>query len=150
MVNGRSKHPCGFPPHIQVTPAHHPRVHGFPKKSVRVRKGLENQRSRPFSCPGSCHEILYLLLFVKGGAHGWRLACAVNGVRTTLSLGTYPHTGLGLARKKASEARKLVSDGIDPSDVRKAAEASAQSQREAQKLEDKGPPAGSFEAVARE
>jgi hypothetical protein len=94
---------------------------------------------------------LYLLLFVKGGAHGWRLDYSVNGVRKTLSLGTYPDTGLGLARKKAGETRKLVREGIDPSDARKAAKASAQSQREAQKLEDKGlPPAGSFEAVARE
>jgi integrase len=94
---------------------------------------------------------LYLLLFVKGGAHGWRLDYSVNGLRKTLSLGTYPDTGLGLARKKAGETRKLVREGIDPSDARKAAKASAQSQREAQKLEDKGlPPAGSFEAVARE
>lgn len=94
---------------------------------------------------------LYLLLFVKGGAHGWRLDYSVNGVRKTLSLGTYPDTGLGLARKKAGEARMLVSEGLDPSDVRKAAKADAQSQRQAQKLEDKGlPPAGSFEAVARE
>jgi hypothetical protein len=26
---------------------------------------------------------LYLLLFVKGGAHGWRLDYSVNGVRKT-------------------------------------------------------------------
>lgn len=42
-----------------------------------------------------------------------------NGRRNTLSLGTYPQTGLSQARKKADEARKLVSAGTDPSDVRK-------------------------------
>ena len=33
---------------------------------------------------------LYLLLFVKGGAHGWRLDYSFQGRRKTLSLGTYP------------------------------------------------------------
>ena len=62
---------------------------------------------------------LYLRLFVKGGSHGWRFDYRLNGRRNTLSLGTYPDTGLSLARKKADEARKLMSAGTDPSDVRK-------------------------------
>jgi integrase len=94
---------------------------------------------------------LYLKLFVKGGAHGWRLDYTVAGVRKTLSLGTYPDTGLALARKKADEARRLVSQGIDPSDVRKSMKADALRVRQAQQLADAGlPPADSFEAVARE
>ncbi len=94
---------------------------------------------------------LYLLLFVKGGAHCWRLDYSIQGVRKTLSLGTYPDTGLALARKKADEARRLVSDGTDPSDARKAGKAEAKQQRDAVRLADAGlPPAGSFEAVARE
>jgi len=35
-------------------------------------------------------ERLYLLLFVKGGAHGWRFDYSMHGRRKTLSLGTYP------------------------------------------------------------
>ena len=94
---------------------------------------------------------LYLRLFVKGGSHGWRLDYTINGIRKTLSLGTYPDTGLGLARSKAEEARRLVSQGVDPSDVRKAAKADNARQREADKRADEGlAPAGSFEAVARE
>lgn len=94
---------------------------------------------------------LYLRLFVNGGAHGWRLDYTVNGVRKNLSLGTYPDTGLSLARKKADEARRLVSEGTDPSDARKAAKAAALQKREAERLADAGlPPADSFEAVARE
>jgi hypothetical protein len=42
---------------------------------------------------------LYLRLFVKGGSHGWRFDYSLNGRR--------------------NEARKLISAGTDPSDVRK-------------------------------
>ena len=94
---------------------------------------------------------LFLLLFVKGGAHGWRFAYSFNGKRNILSLGTYPDTGLALARVKADEARKLVSAGTDPSDARKDGKAKAEQQREAEKRADAGlPPVDSFEAVARE
>jgi Arm DNA-binding domain len=94
---------------------------------------------------------LYLLLFVKGGAHGWRLDYRINARRKTLSLGTYPGTGLSLARKKADDARKLVSAGTDPSDVRKSTKVEHQRQKVEDKLADAGlPPSGSFEAVARE
>lgn len=94
---------------------------------------------------------LYLLLFVKGGAHGWRLDYTVNGRRKTLSLGTYPDTGLALARRKAAEARKLVSSGHDPSEARQASKAAERKRLQAERLADAGLPApGSFEAVARE
>lgn len=94
-------------------------------------------------------EGLYLLLFVKGGAHCWRLDYSVHGVRKTISLGTYPATGLALARKKADEARALVSAGEDPSQARKAKRVEAKAERVAKKREDQGlPPEGSFEALA--
>lgn len=94
---------------------------------------------------------LYLRLFVRGGSHGWRLDYTVHGVRKNLSLGTYPNTGLALARKKANEARKLVAQGIDPSDVRKAAKAKMAQTRQENRLAEAGlPPSGSFESVARE
>ena len=94
---------------------------------------------------------LYLLLFVKGGAHGWRLDYTVNTRRKTLSLGTYPETSLKLAREKAVHARSLVAAGTDPSEQRKATKADAQQERlaEAMAAEDCAPP-GSFEAVAKE
>ncbi|MGY0197699.1 tyrosine-type recombinase/integrase [Leptothrix sp. BB-4] len=94
---------------------------------------------------------LYLRLFVKGGSHGWRLDYTINGVRKNLSLGTYPDTGLALARKKANEARAMVSAGIDPSEARKTAKEEARQRQAEKKTADAGlPPAGSFEAVARE
>lgn len=94
---------------------------------------------------------LYLLLFVKGGAHGWRLDYSIGGRRKTLSLGTYPNTGLSLARQKAEAARKLVSAGVDPSDARKDARGEAALQRATEQRAAAGlPPVDSFEAVARE
>ena len=94
---------------------------------------------------------LYLKLFVNGGSHGWRFDYSLNGRRNTLSLGTYPDTGLSLARKKAEEARKLASGGIDPTNVRKAARGAASLQRAAEQRAAAGlPPLDSFEAVARE
>ncbi len=94
---------------------------------------------------------LYLRLFVKGGSHGWRFDYSLSGVRKTISLGTYPDTSLAMARKKADDARRLVGAGRDPSEARKAAKASAKVQRAELQREAAGlPPAGSFEAVARE
>ena len=48
---------------------------------------------------------LYILLFVKGGSHGWRFDYTHEGRRKTLSLGTYPTISLAVARQKAEEAR---------------------------------------------
>lgn len=94
---------------------------------------------------------LYLRLFVKGGSHGWRFDYSLNGRRNTLSLGTFPDVGLALARKKAEEARKLVSAGGDPSEVRKEARSEATQRRASAARAAAGlPPENSFEAIARE
>jgi hypothetical protein len=94
---------------------------------------------------------LYLLLFVKGGAHGWRFDYSLHGRRKTISFGTYPDTSLALARRKADAARQLVAEGIDPSQRRKAEKESYVQARVADEREEKGlAPLDSFEAIARE
>lgn len=96
-------------------------------------------------------EGLYLQLFVRGGSHGWRFAYTFAGRRNILSLGTYPDVSLGHARRKADEARRLVSDGTDPSQERQARKAEVRRKHEAERLADAGLPAeDSFEAVARD
>ncbi|WP_293996632.1 tyrosine-type recombinase/integrase [Sphaerotilus sp.] len=93
---------------------------------------------------------LYLLLFVKGGSHAWRFDYSHEGKRKTLSLGTYPDTGLSLARRKADEARRLLAEGINPSTVRKEAKTATVQALEDERRADAGLPAlGSFEEVAR-
>lgn len=77
------------------------------------------------------------LLVKPDGARWWRFDYRrpVTHKRNTLSLGTYPDVSLKRAREKRDDARKLLADGIDPGDKRKA---------EAKAVAD------TFEAVGRE
>ncbi|MEN9483957.1 MAG: hypothetical protein RJB37_1837, partial [Pseudomonadota bacterium] len=84
---------------------------------------------------------LYLLLFVKGGSHAWRFDYTHEGKRKTLSLGTYPDTGLSLARRKADEARRLLAEGINPSTARKEARTAIVQALEGERRADAGLPA---------
>jgi integrase len=94
---------------------------------------------------------LYLLVFVKGGAHGWRLDYTFQGRRKTLSLGTYPSTTLAIARRKADAAREQVADGQDPSQERKAQRVVHAKAIEAEKRQRQGLPSiNSFEDLGRE
>ena len=62
------------------------------------------------------------LLVKPDGARWWRFDYRRPGTskRNTLSLGTFPDVSLKQARERREEARKLVADGIDPGDKRKA------------------------------
>jgi integrase len=79
---------------------------------------------------------LYLLISPKGGKW-WRMDYRFNGKRKTLSMGVYPDVTLKSARDRRTEARKLLADGIDPGEIRKAMKVSQSD-------------ANGFEAVARE
>ena len=85
-------------------------------------------------------EGLYLLLNPNGSRWWrWDYRRPVTGKRNTLSLGTYPATGLADARGKRDDARKLLAAGVDPGEHRKAEKAAG---------EDRA--ANSFEVVGRE
>ena len=81
---------------------------------------------------------LYLLVHPNGSKY-WRLKYHHLRVEKTLALGVYPEVSLKAARDKRDEARRMLADGIDPSEARKAAKA-----RALQMAED------SFEAIAME
>lgn len=81
---------------------------------------------------------LHLLIQPKGG-RWWRFDYRMGGKRKTISMGIYPDVGLALARDRRDEARKLVAQGIDPAEHRKAKKAAQQERA-----------ANSFEVVARE
>lgn len=83
-------------------------------------------------------EGLYLAVNAKGG-RSWRYNYRLNGRQLTLTYGTYPALSLSKARDKHREAHKQVSEGIDPSEVKKA-----------EKLSRHLNNANSFEAVATE
>lgn len=81
---------------------------------------------------------LFLLVMPTGGKW-WRFKYRFGGKEKQLSLGTYPDVSLKQARERRDDARKLIADGIDPSEMRKARKRSAVERD-----------ANSFEAVARE
>ncbi|MDE1978071.1 MAG: integrase arm-type DNA-binding domain-containing protein [Betaproteobacteria bacterium] len=81
---------------------------------------------------------LYLEITPPGGKL-WRLKYSFGGKEKRLSFGAYPDVSLKAAREKRDDARRMLADGIDPSEARKAAKA-----RALQMAED------SFEAIAME
>ncbi|MEM8697020.1 MAG: Arm DNA-binding domain-containing protein [Pseudomonadota bacterium] len=60
---------------------------------------------------------LFLLLQPSGGKL-WRLKYRIDGKEKKLSLGIYPDVTLKQARKRRDEARALIADGGDPSQVK--------------------------------
>ena len=79
------------------------------------------------------------LMVTPAGGKWWRFRYTFDGKEKLLSLGVYPDVGLKDARERRDAARKLVADGINPSENRKAIKAA--------KIERA---ANSFEVVARE
>jgi hypothetical protein len=54
------------------------------------------------------------------GSKLWRLAYRFAGKQKTISLGSYPVVTLAMARDVRDEARRLLAQGVDPSEKRKA------------------------------
>ena len=79
------------------------------------------------------------LLVQPTGGKWWRLRYRFDSKAKMLSLGIYPDVGLKEARARRDAARKLIAEGIDPGEHRKAIKAAKVAQA-----------ANSFEVVARE
>jgi integrase len=62
---------------------------------------------------------MYLEISPSGGKL-WRLKYRIDGKEKRLALGVYPDVGLKEARAKRDAARKLLADGVDPGQNRKA------------------------------
>lgn len=83
---------------------------------------------------------LYLQVQPKGGKY-WRLAYRYADKQKTLALGVYPQVSLSDARDKRDDAKKYLSNSIDPSNLMSK---KVRKRNEIQNQEN------SFEAVARE
>jgi integrase len=81
---------------------------------------------------------LYLEISPAGGKL-WRLKYRIDGKEKLLSIGVYPAVGLKEAREKREEARRLITQEIDPAAQKKALKATKTELN-----------ANSFEVVARE
>lgn len=81
---------------------------------------------------------MYLLINANGSKY-WRMKYRFAGKEKMLSIGVYPDVSLADAREKRSEARKILSAGGDPGEVKK-------EEKIAQQMSQKN----TFEAIARE
>ena len=79
------------------------------------------------------------LLVAPGGGKWWRFKYRFGGKEKLLSLGIYPEVSIKEARERRDGARKLLSNGVDPGEHRKA-----------KKLASADLAANSFEIIARE
>jgi len=81
-------------------------------------KGIQTEKSYKMGDSAG----LYLEISPAGGKW-WRLKYRFGGKEKRLSLGTYPDVSLQKARERREYARKLLADGIDPGENRKATKA---------------------------
>ncbi|KAF0843442.1 integrase [Methylovorus glucosotrophus] len=101
---------------------------------IAVRKAKPEARPYKMADGGG----LFLLVQPNGSKY-WRLAYRYQAKQKLLALGVYPDVSISLARERRDDARKLLAQGIDPSETKKATKAATT---------DKA--ANSFEVVARE
>jgi integrase len=99
---------------------------------------IRNAKPRPKTYKLADGKGLFLQITPRGGKW-WRLKYRFDGKEKLLSCGVYPDTSLAKAREKCDAARKLLADGINPSEHRKATKASRIAEN-----------ANSFEIIARE
>nr|WP_166744143.1 integrase arm-type DNA-binding domain-containing protein [Xanthomonas cannabis] len=97
-----------------------------PPKSVTAKVPLTDTAIRKAKPAATVQKLrdgggLYLLLR-PDGARWWRwdYRRPVTSKRNTLSLGTYPDVSLATARERHAAARKLLAEGVDPGEQRKA------------------------------
>jgi len=105
-----------------------------PLSDAQVSKAKPAEKDYKLSDGGG----LYLLVTTTGGKL-WRLKYRFDGKQKLLALGKYPDLPLANARRRRDEARTLLAEGNDPSEVKKAAKKAAALKE-----------ASSFEIMARE
>lgn len=111
-----------------------------PGKTKKVLTDTAVRNAKPGDKPFKLFDERGLFLLVTpAGGKWWRLKYRFDNKEKLLSVGTYPDTSLKTARERRDAARKLLADGIDPGDNRKAQKAAKVDRA-----------ANSFEVIARE
>ncbi len=79
------------------------------------------RKTKPEAKPRKLFDERGLFLLVSpNGSKWWRFKYRFDGKEKLLSLGVYPDVSLKDARERRDDARKLVANGVDPSENRKA------------------------------
>ena len=97
----------------------------MPITDVSIRNAKPSQKSARFFDERG----LYLEIAPAGGKW-WRLKYRFRGKEKRLSLGVYPDVGLKEARDRRDAARKLLANGVDPGEHRKAQNADSSERAE--------------------
>lgn len=106
----------------------------MPLTDVSARKAKPKEKSYKLADGGG----MYLEVMPNGSKY-WRLKYRYEGKEKRLALGVYPDVPIALARERRDDARKLLAQGADPSEHKKASKAAKIDRA-----------ANSFEVVARE
>ncbi len=79
----------------------------------------------PLPCTHAVGGVAGLMLQVtpSGDGKSWLLRTRIGSKRRTMGLGPYPEVGVADARERAREAKRKVTEGIDPVEERKATRA---------------------------
>lgn len=101
---------------------------------------MQIRRAKPEDKPYTLGDGQGLSLLIEpNGSKSWRFRYRYAGKPKMISLGVYPTITLADARSRRDEARKLVAEGKNPSDVRKEQKLALQAESE-----------NAFEKIARE
>ncbi len=87
----------------------------MPLTDTHVRNAKPRDRPLKISDGGGL-----FLMITPQGSKLWRLAYRYAGKQKTLAIGAYPAVSLEKARESRAAAKKLLADGLDPSDAKKA------------------------------
>ncbi len=86
----------------------------MPLTDTAMRNAKPQQKTRRLQDSGGMY-----LEFAPKGSKWFRLKYRLNGKEKRISLGVYSDVSLKDARDRRDSARKLLADGIDPSEKRK-------------------------------
>ncbi|WP_258963347.1 Arm DNA-binding domain-containing protein, partial [Klebsiella pneumoniae] len=101
---------------------------------------MQIRRAKPEDKPYTLGDGQGLSLLIEpNGSKSWRFRYRYAGKPKMISLGVYPTITLADARSRRDEARKLVAEGKNPSEVRKEQKLALQTESE-----------NAFENIARE
>lgn len=96
----------------------------LPLSDIQVKNAKSKEKNYKLADGGG----MYLLVTVSGGKL-WRLDYRYKDKRKTMSFGSYPEITLGEARKRRSEARQLLANGVDPGEIKKTIKAEERAER---------------------
>jgi len=116
---------------------------GMPRRTLPLTD-TQIRNAKPKAEEGKVKEFklfdgagLFLLVTAAGGKL-WRFKYRFGGTEKLLSFGSYPQISLVDARQRREDARKLIANGVDPGEVKRAQKAAVICNNE-----------NSFEVVAR-